>query len=483
MKQRLDECAMSEYDVVVIGGGAAGLAAAIAAKKAGARVLLIEREEKLGGILKQCIHDGFGLIHFGEKLSGPEYVERFIAEFNSLGINALTHTFVTSISDGGVQSSRHVDVRKKITYVNKEGVASVLTKALVLATGCRERTARQVFIHGTRPAGIFTAGTAQHFVNLLGELPAKRCVILGSGDIGLIMARRLTLEGAHVLGVYEAKSEPSGLTRNIVQCLEDFSIPLYLSHTVTRVFGDERLSAVEVCSVDEKMKPIKGTEKIVDCDALILSVGLIPENEIAESLGVLLDARTKGPACDSHFMTNVPGVFSCGNALHVNDLVDYVTESGSAGGNAAALWAHSFCNGTAPFAMSLPEYVPLKVDASLLYLVPQFLERKNCANPLCVYFRTSAPRKKARLVFKSGGNELFSKQYANVKPPEMVRLELDVSCLHLDTHATIEVSLEDVAEHATYETRVGATARKTDAQEMQSGGANNAVSETHTEVV
>ncbi|MBP3709507.1 MAG: FAD-dependent oxidoreductase [Treponema sp.] len=486
---------MNEYDVVVIGGGAAGLAAAIAAKKAGARVLLIEREQRLGGILKQCIHDGFGLIHFGEKLSGPEYVERFIAAFNLLGIDALTHTFVINISAGGAQTSSHVGVQKKITYVNSGGVASILTKALVLATGCRERTARQVFIHGTRPSGIFTAGTAQHFINLLGELPAKRCVILGSGDIGLIMARRLTLEGAQVLGVYEAKSEPSGLTRNIVQCLEDFSIPLYLSHTVTRVFGDERLRAVEVCRVDEKMKPIKGTEKIIDCDALILSVGLIPENEIAESLGVALDARTKGPACDSHFMTSVPGVFSCGNALHVNDLVDYVTESGNASGNAAALWARSFCADTVPAASPLPEYVPLKADASLLYMVPQFLERKNCANPLRLYFRTSVPRKKTRLVFKSGGRELFSKQYANVKPPEMVRLEIDVSRLHLDMCDIIEVSLENVVDVVACEASVrrtqhddvhGATDEadaSSGAQSVRECGANGAVPKAHTEAV
>lgn len=267
---------MEEYDVCVIGGGPAGLAAAIAADKEGARVLLIEREDRLGGILKQCIHDGFGLVRFGEMLTGPEYAERFIEEFERQEIACRIQAFVTQI---------HKEEQGfAISVVDRTGVNGIRARAVVLATGCRERTARQVFIHGTRPAGIFTAGCAQHFVNLLGEMVTKRCVILGSGDIGLIMARRLTLEGAKVLGVYEVKPEPSGLTRNIRQCLEDYQIPLFLSHTVTRVFGQERLEAVEIARVDDKMKPIAGTSKRISCDALILSVGLIPENEIAEQL-------------------------------------------------------------------------------------------------------------------------------------------------------------------------------------------------------
>ena len=279
----------SFHDVIVIGGGPAGLAAAISAHDNGAAVLLLEREARLGGILKQCIHDGFGLLRFGEKLSGPEYAERFI--------DAL---------------------RQK-------------AKALVLATGCRERTAKQVFIHGTRPAGVFTAGTAQHFTNLLGLQPAKRCVILGSGDIGLIMARRLTLEGAEVLGVYEAKPTPSGLTRNLHQCLYDYNIPLYLSHTVTRVFGTDRLEGVEIAEVDERMTPIPGTQRRVDCDALILSVGLIPENELAESLGVRLDGRTKGPVCDERCMTSVDGVFCLRDAISLSALMPKLAAVPAAG--------------------------------------------------------------------------------------------------------------------------------------------------------
>lgn len=318
-------------DVLVIGGGPAGLAAAIAAHDAGADVLLIEREQRLGGILKQCIHDGFGLVRFQEKLSGPEYAERFLDDFHERRIAALTQTFVTDLkkTDHGVTA----------TVVDKTGVSTIEAKALVLATGCRERTAKQVAIHGTRPAGVFTAGTAQNFMNLAGQLPTKRCVVLGSGDIGLIMARRLTLEGAEVLGVYEVKPTPSGLARNIQQCLRDYDIPLHLSHTVTRVFGDDRLTGVEISKVDEHMTPIPGTEEHLDCDALILSVGLIPENELSEQLGVQIDPKTRGPVCDKHHQTSVPGVFSCGNSLQVFDLVDYVSVSGETAGKSAAEYA------------------------------------------------------------------------------------------------------------------------------------------------
>ena len=400
---------MEEYDVCVIGGGPAGLAAAIAADKEGTRVLLIEREERLGGILKQCIHDGFGLVRFGEMLTGPEYAERFIEEFERREIACRIQAFVTQI---------HKEEQGfAISVVDRTGVNGIRARAVVLATGCRERTARQVFIHGTRPAGIFTAGCAQHFVNLLGEMVTKRCVILGSGDIGLIMARRLTLEGAKVLGVYEVKPEPSGLTRNIRQCLEDYQIPLFLSHTVTRVFGQERLEAVEIARVDDKMKPIAGTSKRISCDALILSVGLIPENEIAEQLGVTMDAAAKGPICDDSLMTDVEGVFTCGNAMHVNDLVDYVSESGERAGKTRA-----------HYPRRQREYITLETDPSLLYLVPQRVEAAS-GQPVVLYFRSSRSLDRAVLEIHDGEHILFQKEYEDLKPPEMERMTLDIKKL------------------------------------------------------
>lgn len=322
---------MKEYDVVVIGGGPAGLSAAIEAHKFGVKTCLIEREKRLGGILKQCIHDGFGLVRFNEKLSGPEYAYRFIEEFEKLNIDKYLLTFVTKIL-------KEDDIFL-ITIVTADGMEYLKTKSIVLATGAREKTARQVSIHGTRPAGIMTAGQAQNYMNLMGLKVAKKAVILGSGDIGLIMARRLTLEGSEVLGVYEAKPTPSGLNRNIQQCLVDYDIPLHLSETVVRVIGDERVEAVEIAKVDEKMNPIPGTEKTLECDSLILSVGLIPENELAEEIGCEIDPKTRGPKVDENNMTSVQGVFSSGNSLHIFDLVDYVSESGEKSGKAAAAYA------------------------------------------------------------------------------------------------------------------------------------------------
>ncbi len=414
---------MLSYDVIVIGGGPAGLAAAISADREGARVLLIEREARLGGILKQCIHDGFGLLRFQEKLSGPEYAQRFINEFRQRGIAFHILTYVTAIEP--------LEHSYRIRVVNTDGVVEYTATSIVLATGCRERTSKQVFIHGTRPSGVFTAGTAQYYTNILGQLPTRKCVILGSGDIGLIMARRLTLEGAKVRGVYEAKPTPSGLTRNIMQCLNDFEIPLFLSYTVTRLFGEDRLRAVEIMKVDESMTPIPGTEEIVECDALILSVGLLPENELAESLKVRIDPRTKGPVCDDDFMASIPGIFTCGNALHVNDLVDYVSESGELAGKAAANYCYE-----------PKEAVEFQVSSDFLYFVPQRLHIPSADTPATFYFRSSQVLKKATLTISVNQKQIFQKKYAYLKPPEMETIRLDMSRFHLTKEDTLSVEVK-----------------------------------------
>jgi len=319
------------YDVTVIGGGPGGLAAAVEAKKNGASVLLIEREARLGGMLKQCVHDGFGLQRFGERLTGPEYAERCIDEFRTLAIDCITLGFVTAVE--------RTETGYALSVVTRQGIKAVQTVCLVLATGCRERTGKQVSIHGTRPAGLITAGAAQHYVNLMGLMPTKRALVLGSGDIGLIMARRLTLEGAEVLGVYEILPYPSGLARNISQCLNDFGIPLHLSKTVTRVFGTERLEAVEICAVDAAMQPIEATAERVECDCLILSVGLIPENELAGKIGCEMNEKGTAPLCSDTLETSMPGVYVCGNAQRDFDIVDWVSRSGEAAGHNAAVAA------------------------------------------------------------------------------------------------------------------------------------------------
>lgn len=397
-------------DVMVIGAGPAGLAAAVAAHDQGVRVCLVEREARPGGILKQCIHDGFGILRYESKLSGPEYAQCELEQVIDRGIEIFPETFLLSLGRG--------QTGFELTLQNRwQGVFTLTAAALVAATGCRERTGRQILLHGTRPAGVYTAGTVQRLINIDGYLPGRRCVILGSGDIGLIMARRLVLEGAEVVGVYEIRDEPSGLTRNLVQCLDDYGIPLHLSTTVTRLHGEKRLEGVTVCPVDAENRPDPARAQYLPCDTLVLSVGLIPENEILEPLGVELDRATGGALVDQTLMTNVPGVFSCGNALHVSDLVDHVSESGEIAGRWAATHARR--------VRRIGASQPIALEGELLYLVPQRLDPQ-AKGPVNAWFRSRRTLRQARLEVWAGERRLLERTYPLVRPPEMERIVFDL---------------------------------------------------------
>ena len=393
------------YDVAVIGGGPAGMAAAVAAQKAGARTLIIERDHRLGGILQQCIHNGFGLHYFSEELTGPEYAARFIEQVQNLGIDVMTETFVLG-----------VDREKKLHCVGPaQGMFEVEAGAIVLAMGCRERTRGALAIPGTRPAGVMSAGCAQRLCNLEGYMPGKRVVVLGSGDIGLIMARRMAWEGAQVLMVCEIMPHSSGLNRNIVQCLEDNDIPLHFNTTVTRIHGAQRLEAVTIAQVDANRKPILSTERTIACDTLLLSVGLIPENELTKAVGIPLDAATGGAIVDDRRMTRVPGFFACGNVLHVHDLVDNVSDEAALTGAAAADYA---LNADAPQQEAM-----LKTCAGqgVLQVVPQYVGEKKTT----LYFRVRSVVNSARITVKCGDEVLASRSKLIVTPGEMERIEID----------------------------------------------------------
>ena len=402
--------AKSKYDVVVIGSGPGGLAAAIEAKKNGAEdVLIIERDLEMGGILLQCIHNGFGVEVFQKDLPGPAYAQHFINETLSLGVEVLLDTMVLDITPQ----------RRILAAGKSSGVVDIQARAIVLAMGCRERTRAQIRLPGMRPAGVFTAGTAQRWVNVEGYMPGNNFVILGSGDIGMIMARRLTFEGAHVERVLEIQSYLSGLSRNYVQCLDDWGIPLQLQYTVKKIIGKNRVEAIEAVAVDDKWNFIPGSEEIIPCDTLLLSVGLIPENELSKKAGVLLDPVTGGPYVDEHFQTSVPGIFAAGNVVHVYDLVDYVSMAGSEAGRSAAEFALAEKERSA-------RYIPLVPGKNVRYIVPHKLDKQALEKgDISLQMRVTKPiEEDVWLEVHGEENSIVRRSERYVRPGEMVTIVL-----------------------------------------------------------
>ncbi len=416
-----------KYDLVIIGGGPAGLSAAYSAWKAGCRsICVIERDGEAGGILNQCIHNGFGLHYFKEELTGPEYAGRFIDMVGRTGIEIRLDTMVLEITDD----------RTVHAVSPKHGYEILTAGAIVLAMGCRERTRGAIAIPGSRPAGIFTAGTAQRYINIEGYMVGKKVLILGSGDIGLIMARRMTLEGARVLACVEVMPYSGGLTRNIVQCLDDFDIPLYLSHTIVDIQGDKRVERAIVAKVDENRRPIPGTETAFECDTILLSVGLIPENELSRAAGIEIDPRTNGPVVKENMETSIPGIFACGNVLHVHDLVDYVTAEAARAGEAAA----AFC---AEGTVKDDDMIRVHNGSMVSYTVPQQIHRNANSPAIDLFFRVrNICGKSSVVVADDTGRQVAAFKRERLAPGEMESIKLPLKLLENVTN-NITVSVKE----------------------------------------
>ena len=408
-----------QFDVAIIGGGPAGMAAALSARKAGASVVILERDVRLGGILNQCIHQGFGLHYFGEEMTGPEYADRFRKMVEKEDITVLLESMVLSLGKD-----------KSVTVLSPtQGLCKIQARAIVLAMGCRERTAGAIALAGSRPAGIYTAGMAQKICNIDGYLVGKEVVILGSGDIGLIMARRMTTEGAKVKLVLELMPYSSGLKRNIVQCLDDYGIPIKYSHTVTRVEGSPALTGIYYAPVGEDRKPVLEKEEFVPCDTLLLSVGLIPENDLLSGLDVEMSRITQGAVVDENRMTSIEGIFSCGNVLHVHDLVDNVSEEAEIAGKAAAEYAKNIVRANI-------EYVSISATDGVRYALPQRVSKGE--GKVRVFFRVGDVYKNCKLVAECGGKQIFSKRFMVLAPGEMGSFEIDRSALEGDVVVRLE---------------------------------------------